>query len=210
MELMTLAIVSYSLGMALLSEWVSLSYGFGALLAGLIWGRIGVDQVLMTRAEEVVQTLSSLFGSIYSASLGMIVSPEFIYHHWSKIAIYVIFVALVKTTAATCTLRGRGFALPAAIAGGTSLAHLSTIALFFTGRAEAMGLLSRELHLTTLSAAFVMLALAPLPTMLMKRVPAKLFMHVPRPPTSSCPACCTTDPWWCAMFSIAKQERETR
>ena len=46
--------------MALLSEWVSLSYGFGALLAGLIWGRIEVD---MHKAEEVVQTLSSLFGS---------------------------------------------------------------------------------------------------------------------------------------------------
>ena len=95
-------------GMALLSAWVGLSYGFGAMLAGLIWGRIEVDTHHMDRAAEVVETLASLFGSIYSANQGMIVSPEFMYNHWAKIAIYVMFVVALKTTAATFTLRNRG------------------------------------------------------------------------------------------------------
>ena len=69
---------------------------------------------------------------------GMIVSPEFMYNHWVKIGVYVVFVVVLKTTAATFTLKNRGFALPVALAGGASLAHVSIIALFFTGRAEAM------------------------------------------------------------------------
>ena len=54
---------------------------------------------------QVVQTLASLFGSMYSASLGMTLSPDFMYNHTRKIGLFVVMVIMLKTTAATITLR---------------------------------------------------------------------------------------------------------
>lgn len=257
-ELLTLIIVGFTLGVSLISEWMDLSYGFGSLLAGFLWGDITsrpsrfharyYEHGHGREAEGVVQTLSSLFGAVYMASLGMIVSPEFIWTHASYVLALVAAVATLKalaagaalkwllssstetgkmndtkgTESATSPVQQQGSALqhssrapltgkcalqhdtgrlgtsdaassstssplrlsspppppsslsspeeqrtylswPLAIAGGTTLAHVSMVALYFIGRAQALGIFSRELHLVVLSAAFVFMAFQQLP-----------------------------------------------
>lgn len=194
-ELLTIVVISFCLGMALLSEYLSLSYSFGALVSGVLWARVNEDlgpenSENVRRAEGVVRTLASLFGSLYLACLGMIVSPEFILHHASQILLLMAFVALLKTTVAAVVLR-RCFRFPwaAAAAGGVSLGHLSITALFFTGRAQELGLMSREMHLTTLSGVFLCTALAPLDAMAMRwarRLPLNL--------NQLSPCCCCRAP----------------
>merc|ERR1711988_1273334 len=73
-QLFTLAVVSYCLGMSLLSEWLELSHEAGALFAGLVL----MDTPHVARA---VEPLTSLFGGMYLASLGMIMSPTFLLNH---------------------------------------------------------------------------------------------------------------------------------
>lgn len=51
------------------------------------------------------------------------------------------------------------------------------VALFFVGRARRLGLFSRELHLITLSAAFVHMALQPLPAALLADLPANVLRN---------------------------------
>ena len=84
--------------LALLCEWMCLSYGFGALLAGLMWqgspphakhsggsaASTASKAAMHAAAEGVVATLASLFGSLYLASLGMVVSPTFLWQHKGK------------------------------------------------------------------------------------------------------------------------------
>jgi hypothetical protein len=54
---------------------------------------------------------------------------------------------------------------------------LLEVALFFVGRARRLGLFSRELHLVTLSAAFVHMALQPLPAALLVKLPASVLRN---------------------------------
>ena len=53
------------------------------------------------------------------------------------------------------------------------------VALFFVGRARSLGLFNRELHLVVLSAAFVHMALAPLPEALLRALPYRTLLNAP-------------------------------
>lgn len=210
-ELLTIVVISYSLGMALMSEWMSLSYSFGALVSGVLWARVNQDlgpenAENVRRAEHVVQTLASLFGSLYMACLGMIVSPDFMFNHARPILLLILFVVLLKTGMATLVLRKcLGFPLPVALAGGASLGHLSITALFFTGRAQEFGLMSREMHLTTLSAIFLMMALTPVDALVMRRA-RRLALK----PGLACLSCADLlDTSLCCCHRVQKRDKGT-
>jgi len=196
-ELLTIVVVGYALGMSLLSAQMSLSYGFGALVAGLCWQsnvtssnlakktlegatssagdgaqqlRRRLQEEQLEATEAVAATLASLFGSVYLASLGMIVSPVFLWQHAGTISCFVAVTFGLKTVGAALTLRfSNGTPWPEALAAGSTLGHVSTVSLFFVGRAQSLGLFSRQLHLLTLSSAFIHMALRPLPRFLLSR-----------------------------------------
>ena len=71
MDLFTLGVVSYCMGMSLLTEWMGLSHEAGALLAGLVL----TDTPNISKAVVSIEPLTCLFGGMYMGSLGMILSP---------------------------------------------------------------------------------------------------------------------------------------
>jgi len=78
--------------MSLLSEWLELSHEAGALFAGLVL----MDTPHVQRAATAVEPLTSLFGGMYLASLGMIMSPTFLLNHLGLIMAYVMGIYLLK------------------------------------------------------------------------------------------------------------------
>ena len=91
-QLFTLAVVTYCLGMSLLFEWMELSHEAGALFAGLVL----MDTPHVARAARAVEPLTALFGGMYLASLGMIMSPAFLLNHLGLIMAYVGAVYVLK------------------------------------------------------------------------------------------------------------------
>jgi len=117
--------------MSLISEWMSLSYGFGAFAAGLLWqgnadaegGHDGGAAI-----EAVVEVLSSLFGSLWLASLGMVVSPVFLWDHLGVIISFVAVVLSLKGVVAAAVMHlYYGFPKRVAFSAGTTLGHVSTV-----------------------------------------------------------------------------------
>ena len=108
-----------SLGMSLLSEWLELSHEAGALFAGLVL----MDTPHVQRAAQAVEPLTALFGGMYLASLGMIMSPTFLLAHLGIIVVYVAVVYLLKVGVVSLVMRSFGFALPASLAAGVIMAQ---------------------------------------------------------------------------------------
>lgn len=234
-ELLTIVVVGYALGMSLISEQMSLSYGFGALVAGLFWQsniissyengraasvdlcaldtdalrlqqRLRKEQLQAT--EAVAATLASLFGSVYLASLGMIVSPVFLWNNAGTIAFFVAVTFGLKTCGAALILRlSIGIPWAEALAAGSTLGHVSTVALFFIGRAQTLGLFSRQLHLLTMSSAFVHMALRPAPIFLLRK--ALQSSHTPAPPPRRFGSV-LADWWKCLPYSAVSSAANCR
>uniref|UniRef100_A0A7S2HHK2 Cation/H+ exchanger transmembrane domain-containing protein n=1 Tax=Octactis speculum TaxID=3111310 RepID=A0A7S2HHK2_9STRA len=165
-QLFTLAVVTYCLGMSLLSEWLELSHEAGALFAGLVL----MDTPHVQRAAQAVEPLTSLFGGMYLASLGMIISPQFLLGHLGAIMSYVFVIYFLKVFVVTFVMRSFGFALAASLAAGVLLAQVSEVSLFLVARAQQLGLVSRHVYLLMLATTVTLLAVAPLASNMVKRV----------------------------------------
>eukprot|EP00615_Pteridomonas_danica_P012317 CAMPEP_0114354110 /NCGR_PEP_ID=MMETSP0101-20121206/19171_1 /TAXON_ID=38822 ORGANISM="Pteridomonas danica, Strain PT" /NCGR_SAMPLE_ID=MMETSP0101 /ASSEMBLY_ACC=CAM_ASM_000211 /LENGTH=568 /DNA_ID=CAMNT_0001495289 /DNA_START=471 /DNA_END=2177 /DNA_ORIENTATION=- len=165
-QLFTLAVVSYCLGLSLLAEWLELSHEAGALFAGLVL----MDTPHVQKAATAVEPLTSLFGGMYLASLGMIMSPTFLMNHLVLIMTYVGAIYLLKVTVVTGVMRTFGFTVPAALSAGVIMAQVSEVSLFFIARAQQLGLVSRHIYLLMLATTVTLLAVAPLATNVVKRV----------------------------------------
>ena len=158
-ELFGLGVVSYAMAMSLLADRFSLSHEAGALFAGLVL--IGTPHV--KQAAQAVKPLTSLFGGMYLASLGLIMSPgyigavamvsgmklrplslfRYIGAHVGAISAHVACVFGLKLGVVGLTMRALGFSWSAALAAGATLAQISEVSLFMVARAQQLGLLSR-------------------------------------------------------------------
>lgn len=180
-QLFTLAVSAYCLGFSLLFEWLELSHEAGALFAGLVL----MDTPHVQKAAQAVEPLTSLFGGMYLASLGMIMSPTFLLNHLSVIMSYVIAIYILKVAVVTCVMRSFGFTVPAALSAGVVLAQVSEVSLFFIARSQQLGLVSRSAYLLMLATMVTLLAVAPLASNVVKRVDKREFSSLEAMPASS-------------------------
>jgi Kef-type K+ transport system membrane component KefB len=89
----------------------------------------------------VVQTLASLFGGLYLASLGMTVSPVFMWAHVGRVAAFVVATFVGKTLVAAGAMRRfYGFPWPVALAAGSTTGHIGTVGAGAWGKSGVVGL----------------------------------------------------------------------
>uniref|UniRef100_A0A7S2WDJ5 Cation/H+ exchanger transmembrane domain-containing protein n=1 Tax=Rhizochromulina marina TaxID=1034831 RepID=A0A7S2WDJ5_9STRA len=170
-SLFTMAVTSYCLGLSLVCEWFDLSHEAGALIAGLVL----VDSPHAQRTAQAIEPLASLFGGIYLASLGMIMSPVFLLDHLGPVMAYVAVIYLLKVLVITRVVRGLRFAAAAAMSTGVIMAQISEVSLFFIARAHQLGLVSRKNYLTVLAVTVTLLAVTPLASAVVTRVDRRHF-----------------------------------
>ena len=129
----------------------------------------------MARAAQAVEPLTSLFGGMYLASLGMIMSPTFLLDHLAVIMLYVCVLYFLKSTTVTAVLHSFGFSLPASLSAGIILAQVSEVSLFLIARAQQLGLVSRYVYLLMLATTVTLMAVSPLASNIVKRVDKRDF-----------------------------------
>ena len=171
LDLFILGLVSYCLLMALLTEWMGLSYEAGALLAGLVLA----DVPHISKAVAVIEPLTCLFGGMYLGSLGMILSPVFLAHHAATIVLCVVVVLAIKILAVTLGMRALGYSTKASFLGALSMAHISELSLFLVSRAQEYKLISRHVYLVVVATTVVLLMLTPLSSHAFKGVDRSEF-----------------------------------
>jgi len=100
-QLITISIAAYALLVSLMSERIGLSPEAGALLAGLAIS----DRKTIRAASIATDPLTSLFGGIYLSSLGMLVSPRFIYVYLSELITMTVIIFITKLVLTFLLLR---------------------------------------------------------------------------------------------------------
>ena len=164
------------MAMALLADRLKLSHEAGALFAGLVL--VGTPHV--DRAKRAVAPLAALFGGMYVASLGLVVSPRYLQNHASAVVAHVLFVVCVKVAVTAPVVYALGFSKQAAAGAGAVFAQVSEVALFVAARAHELELLARHTYLDVLSTTIVLLAVAPLFIHGLRRVDRRHFLEADR------------------------------
>ena len=164
--------------MALLGDRLKLSHEAGALFAGLVL--VGTPHV--DRAKRAVAPLAALFGGMYVASLGLVVSPRYLQNHASSVVAHVLFVVCVKVCVTAPVVYCLGFSRQASAGAGAVFAQVSEVALFVAARAHELELLARHTYLDVLSTTIVLLAVNPLVIHVLRRVDRRHFLEARQDP----------------------------
>ncbi len=122
----TLLIVSMGLclGMAVFSVYCGFSLALGAFVMGSILAGTSYAE----RIEHVVTPIKDLFGSVFFISVGMMVQPSIIAHHWAPILILSAVVVVGMIVFGTSGMLVTGQSLKVAIESGFSLTQIGEFA----------------------------------------------------------------------------------
>lgn len=169
-----LCVIGYALAMALLADRLKLSHEAGALFAGLVL--VGTPHV--DKAKRAVEPLTSLFGGMYIASLGLVASPKYLSDHAFPLLVRVSSVLLLKVLVVAPLVYGLGFSRIAALAAGVVFGQVSEVSLFVAARAHRLNLVQRATYLDVLSSTVVLLAVAPLSVHVVRRIDRSHFQSL--------------------------------
>jgi len=166
-ELFLLSVVAYALLMATVTEECELSLEAGALFAGIVLTKSQHLNPVLT----AIKPITSMFGGMYLTSLGMIISPTFVYTKIFEIAGLTLAVGggkfavssiIVKHSLRTTDTVGVGF--------GSSMAQISEGSLVLLAKAQQLGFVSRHTYLTLIPVCCILLSVSPFSASVMKRL----------------------------------------
>ena len=91
-ELFLLAIIAIGLGVGYATYLVGLSFAFGAFIAGMVLNESDYGH----QALSDIIPLRDIFGLLFFASVGMLLDPRFLLHHFGTILLLVLLVGVGK------------------------------------------------------------------------------------------------------------------
>ncbi|GMH62792.1 hypothetical protein TrST_g12873 [Triparma strigata] len=168
-ELFTLSVVAYALTMATFTEEVELSLESGALFAGIIL----MKSPHIAHVLTAIRPVTSVFGGMYLTSLGMIISPMFLFNKLWTIMALVILVGGVKLVVAADVVGRLGYSRSVSVGLSSSMAQISEGSLVLLAKAQRLGFVSRQTYLTLIPVCCILLSLSPFSSTIMKRLKAQ-------------------------------------
>ena len=170
-EVHILAVVSFAMVASLLTEVLGLSLDFGAFLAGFLLGGSHFSE----KTIKAIEPLSSVFGGMLFASIGMIINPLFIFSNLGTVMIIIVQTLLLKTIVIYAVLRTLQFKQGdkrVKIRASMGLSHIGEFSLLFSSKLHQHHLMNRRVYLLLLSATIGTLVFTTL--MLKTTVPNRL------------------------------------
>ncbi|MCL2790744.1 MAG: cation:proton antiporter [Desulfobulbus sp.] len=157
-ELFLLAIITIGLGIGYITYLVGLSFAFGAFIAGMVLNASDYGH----QALSDIIPLRDVFGLLFFASVGMLLDPNFLFHHFGAILVMVILVSLGKGCifAAISWLFRYGNVIPIAV--GLGLFQIGEFSFVLARIGLATGSISVDLYNMVLTTAVLTMILTPL------------------------------------------------
>ncbi len=159
-EVFLLGLVGACMIGALSTEAMGLSLEMGAFLAGLVLSSTSVAPV--SRLVAAVMPLSRLFSAMFLASVGLVLSPVFLWHNLGMLLLALALLMSAKAAVLYVVLRSFRLSSGAAVVATVAMSSMAEVGLAFTGKAHAMGLISRYCYLLMLSTVVLSTLASPL------------------------------------------------
>lgn len=135
METTVVTSVGLAFGLAYLAAWFGYSVALGAFLAGSLVAESGVEK----KVEHLVQPVRDIFAAMFFVSVGMLINPADMVHHWPIVLAFLLAVVLGNLFAVTFGVFLTGQSVRTSVKTGMSLAQIGEFSFIIAGLGTATG-----------------------------------------------------------------------
>lgn len=157
-ELPILTAVTVCMGATIGAQWAGLSPALGAFLAGVLLAETRFSEQF--RAD--IDSLRTLFVTLFFASIGMIVDVRFLAQHWALVLVGTAVVILLKAVLTFAAIKPFTPSIVGGIAAGIALSQIGEFSFVLAKIAEGAGLLDEFQYQAIISISVATLFLTPL------------------------------------------------
>ena len=176
-ETTLVAVVGICFAFAILAEHAGYSVALGAFLAGSLVAESGEA----AQIEHLVAPLRDIFGAVFFVSVGMMIDPALIAHHWPALIVLTAAVIGGKIFGVTFASVLSGVGVKTSIEAGMSLSQIGEFSFIIAGAGLKTGATGEFLY--TLAVAVCAITTFLTPYMIRSSVPIAEFVsgRMPRP-----------------------------
>jgi len=156
-ELFLLAGICICLVAAAAAEKAGLGLALGSFLAGLVISETDYAHELFSQ----IRPLRDVFAAIFFVSVGMLLDPKFLLHHWLAVTVVVLAIAVGKACIAALAVYASGHHGRTAVTAGLGLAQIGEFSFVLANIGSAQNLIPQEIAGVVLSAALISLLITP-------------------------------------------------
>jgi CPA2 family monovalent cation:H+ antiporter-2 len=181
-ETTLVAALGFCFAVALVAQWFGYSVALGAFLAGSLVAESGQEKQI----ERLVQPLRDVFGAIFFVSVGMLIDPALIAHHWAAVLALTAAVVGGKILSVTLGAFLAGNGVRTSLHSGMSLAQIGEFSFIIAALGLSLGATGAFLYpvavavsvLTTLSTPWLIRASGPVASWVDRKLPHALQSYV--------------------------------
>eukprot|EP00878_Enallax_costatus_P028530 GHUV01030821.1.p1 GENE.GHUV01030821.1~~GHUV01030821.1.p1 ORF type:complete len:333 (+),score=68.08 GHUV01030821.1:375-1373(+) len=108
-----------------------------------------------------IESIQNVLTALFVASMGLIMSPVFLWHHAAVLLLGTLVVTLVKAAVVTAVIRMFGVPLKLGLAVALSMAHIGEFSLVLLSMANQLKLLSSQMYMLLLGVTAMSLLTTP-------------------------------------------------
>ena len=140
----TLCIVSVGLcfGMVVFAGFA----GFSTALGAFVMGAILSETIEADAIHNIITPIKNLFGAVFFVSVGMLVDPQVLAHHWLPIVVIALAVILFKSMSATLGMVLSGKPMKNAMQGGFCFCQIGEFSFIIAGLGLSFGVIEPTLY----------------------------------------------------------------
>ncbi|HXW84921.1 MAG TPA: cation:proton antiporter, partial [Candidatus Binataceae bacterium] len=128
-ETILIASIGLCFGFAIIADHAGYSVALGAFLAGSLVAESGEAHGI----EKLIAPVRDLFGAVFFVSVGMLIDPRIIEHHWEALAVLTGTVLVGKFLGVTLASLLSGAGVRTAVQAGMSLAQIGEFSFIIAG-----------------------------------------------------------------------------
>jgi CPA2 family monovalent cation:H+ antiporter-2 len=157
-QLFLLTVFSMCLTGAYITSSLGLSAEFGAFFAGIALTKTSISK----ESGLGIESTRNLFSAILFTSVGMLISPSFVYNNLYAIVMLFMFTILIKVCASTILLKIFKQSLKSSVLVALCVSQIAEFSMILAGKGYLAGLLDRSTYLIFLTVSVVTLFCNPL------------------------------------------------
>ena len=159
MELFRLASVALCLAISWSSEQSGLSLEFGAFVGGVM---LAASEPREHITMEQTDQISALFVSLFVTSIGLIMSPYFLWNHAFLLLFTLLGVIVTKTLLTALVVRAFKYNMQTSLLVGVALSNIGEFAFVLLSKGRGLGLVRRQVYFLFLGVTAFSLMFSPL------------------------------------------------
>jgi CPA2 family monovalent cation:H+ antiporter-2 len=171
-----------SLGLCFGFAYLALASGYSVALGAFLAGSLVAESGEAHAVEEIVRPVRDLFAAIFFVSVGMLIDPALVAHHWVAVVAFIALVVLGKSTAVGLGAFLTGHGVRTSVQTGMSLAQIGEFSFILAALGASLGATRGFLYpiavavsaVTTLTTPWLIGASGTAAASIDRRLPARL------------------------------------